>query len=190
MNKEPKYLALTPIEKLAECCYHLDKKVSLCNEFDNSPMGKKEILALEDEIASHGIKIMPPDYPIETPWYLGDLCWTVIDHVNQLEVKGQLLTQVFTIRLQGITRTENTKNRIFLDGEELFPDASLAIANHSPDGFNWGYGGSGPAQTALAICLELFGERKAVRKYQEFKSKYISGLPMNEDFDIEILIQI
>lgn len=28
------------------------------------------------------------------------------------------------------------------------------IWNHSPDGFNWGYAGSGPAQLALALCYD------------------------------------
>jgi hypothetical protein len=31
------------------------------------------------------------------------------------------------------------------------------IANHSPDGFEWGYGGSGPAQLALAILADCLG---------------------------------
>lgn len=184
------YQNLLPIEKLADRCYHLDKEVSRCNEFDNSPMTKEETLAFEEEIAQHGIKIQIPDYPIDTPWYLGDLCWQVLDYVNQQEMKGHLITEVFTIQLKGIARRENSDNRIFLNGEELFPKESLKIANHSPDGFNWGYGGSGPAQTALAICLKLFGERKAVKKYKEFKSRYISDLPMGQDFDLELIIQI
>lgn len=34
--------------------------------------------------------------------------------------------------------------------------------NHSPTGFNWGYGGSGPAETALSILVDFFddGEHK------------------------------
>lgn len=27
------------------------------------------------------------------------------------------------------------------------------VRDHSPDGFQWGYGGSGPAQLALALCI-------------------------------------
>jgi len=38
--------------------------------------------------------------------------------------------------------------------------------NHSPDGFEWGYGGSGPAQLALAI-------------YQDFKLALIAALIEN-----------
>jgi len=36
---------------------------------------------------------------------------------------------------------------------ELDPRPSLQLRKHSPDGFEWSYGGSGPAQLALAILL-------------------------------------
>jgi hypothetical protein len=35
------------------------------------------------------------------------------------------------------------------------------IRNHSPDGFEWGYHGSGPAQLALAILADHFGPQPA-----------------------------
>jgi hypothetical protein len=34
---------------------------------------------------------------------------------------------------------------VWLDNKKLNPGPSQAIWNHSPDGFNWGYHGSGPA---------------------------------------------
>ncbi|GAM11331.1 hypothetical protein OR1_03644 [Geobacter sp. OR-1] len=34
---------------------------------------------------------------------------------------------------------------VFVDGEVLHPDHSLALRIHSPAGFNWGYNGSGSA---------------------------------------------
>ena len=37
---------------------------------------------------------------------------------------------------------------------ELLPRRSQELRNHSPDGFAWGYEGSGPAQFALALLLE------------------------------------
>jgi len=44
------------------------------------------------------------------------------------------------------------------------------LRNHSPTGFEWGYGGSGPAQLALAILAEHLGdERAALSRYQRFK---------------------
>ncbi len=55
---------------------------------------------------------------------------------------------------------------------ELDPEPSRKIRNHSPDGFEWGYGGSGPAQLALAILLDYFiGAREGE------PSKYSIGSP-------------
>jgi len=71
---------------------------------------------------------------------------------------------------------------VYLDGNFLDPRPSQKIHNHSPDGFNWGYGGSGPAQLALAVILKLTGKPDG---YQDFKWKVISKLPMGKDFEIE-----
>ena len=47
---------------------------------------------------------------------------------------------------------------------------SLQIAEHSPEGFNWGYEGSGPAQLALGILYEVTGNVALSRDfYQLFK---------------------
>ena len=56
-----------------------------------------------------------------------------------------------TLKGQILTRT------VWLDGVQLSPARSQKVYNHSPNGFNWGYGGSGPAQLALAMMLELTG---------------------------------
>lgn len=53
---------------------------------------------------------------------------------------------------------------------------SLKVRNHSPDGFAWGYGGSGPAQLALAILLEETNRRAAEALYQQFKAEVIAAL--------------
>lgn len=71
---------------------------------------------------------------------------------------------------------------VYLDGTRLNPEESQKVYNHSPDGFNWGYGGSGPAQLALAIILRLTGKSD---NYQDFKFKVIAGLPQSKDFEIE-----
>lgn len=36
---------------------------------------------------------------------------------------------------------------------------SLKIRNHSPTGFNWGYGGSGPHQLAIGILYDFTGDQ-------------------------------
>jgi hypothetical protein len=75
-----------------------------------------------------------------------------------------------------VTITSATGTRPFT------PDWSQKIYNHSPDGFNWGYYGSGPAQLALAILLEHFIETddahvaiaKARKYYQHFKVEFVA----------------
>jgi hypothetical protein len=59
----------------------------------------------------------------------------------------------------------------------------LDLANHSPTGFSWGYGGSGPAQLALALLADHFGPHnkdEARRRYQDFKFAAIARLPQND----------
>ena len=54
----------------------------------------------------------------------------------------------------------------------------LDLWNHSPAGFEWGYGGSGPAQLALAILADHLGhDREAVRLHQSFKFQVVVTLP-------------
>jgi len=73
---------------------------------------------------------------------------------------------------------------VWLDGKPLLPAKSQTLYNHSPNGFNWGYMGSGPSQLALAICLELWTD-KATEMYQDFKRHVISVLPQS---DIDVII--
>lgn len=47
------------------------------------------------------------------------------------------------------------------------------VRNHSPDGFEWGYEGSGPAQLALAILCNEFDEKVAMQHYQAFKREVV-----------------
>ncbi len=69
------------------------------------------------------------------------------------------------------------------------------VFNHSPDGFEWGYGGSGPGQLSLAILCDLFkvrtiydrvhealgdpdvngGSALALRLHHTFKTVFISA---------------
>lgn len=56
----------------------------------------------------------------------------------------------------------------------------LDLWNHSPTGFEWGYGGSGPAQLALAILADCCGDDLALRLHKRFKRDVIAGLPSME----------
>ena len=54
----------------------------------------------------------------------------------------------------------------------------LDLWNHSPTGFDWGYGGSGPAQLALALLADHLGDDdEAVELHQDFKRAVIARLP-------------
>ena len=54
-------------------------------------------------------------------------------------------------------------------------EPSLEIADHSPDGFNWGYNGSGAAQLALGILYEVIGDAELARSYYPFfKADHVS----------------
>ncbi len=87
--------------------------------------------------------------------------------------------------------TNQGRKTYSLNGQALTRAKSQQVRNHSPDGFNHGYGGSGPAQLALAICLELFGQAAAERVYQQFKWDHIAtlghhgqGEAQHEDFSV------
>jgi len=51
-------------------------------------------------------------------------------------------------------REEDRTVLVVVNGKPLNPRNDLM--NHSPDGFEYGYGGSGPAQLALAILADHF----------------------------------
>lgn len=73
------------------------------------------------------------------------------------------------------------------DGHDLLldPSQSQKVWNHSPDGFQWGYGGSGPAQLALAILLDVTGdEEQSIRLHQQFKWDKIA--PLGDSFILTI----
>ena len=65
---------------------------------------------------------------------------------------------------------------ITVGGAPLDWRSSLAVRNHSPTGPAWGYGGSGPAQLALAILLAVTDEATAERFYQQFKWSVIAPI--------------
>ena len=65
---------------------------------------------------------------------------------------------------------------VTVDGRRLNPRHDLW--NHSPTGFEWGYGGSGPAQLALAILADhCRNDEQALNFYQRFKWAVIAELP-------------
>jgi len=79
---------------------------------------------------------------------------------------------------------KNGRHSVFIKNKKLNIQDSLKIRDHSPTGFNWGYNGSGPAQTALAIMLELCkSKEQAERLYQDFKEDFVSNMKKGEEWE-------
>jgi hypothetical protein len=68
------------------------------------------------------------------------------------------------------------------DGQKSEPlPLRLDLFNHSPTGFSWGYGGSGPAQLAVALLADALGDDdRAIRLHQCFKFKVVACWPEGE----------
>jgi len=58
------------------------------------------------------------------------------------------------------------------------------IIYQSPTGMEYGYGGSGPADTALNILIHFVSGRRAFELHQEFKSHFIAPVPQNAKIHI------
>lgn len=64
-----------------------------------------------------------------------------------------------------------------LDGGHLTDlDPRNDLINHSPDGFEWGYSGSGPAQLALAMCAAVLPAHLVTTVYQGVKDELIASI--------------
>jgi hypothetical protein len=77
--------------------------------------------------------------------------------------------------------------RVAEPGKKLRPlRPRLDLYNHSPTGFEWGYGGSGPAQLALALLADVLGDDEAaVQLHQQFKRAVIAGLPRDDEWRLD-----
>lgn len=89
--------------------------------------------------------------------------------------------QLFLAKLPESVKIEGSfaSNQVYVNGQPLPLGPSLKLHNHSPTGFNWGYGGSGPAQLALALLMKFTGN-EAQKYYQQFKFSWIAGLPRTD----------
>jgi Family of unknown function (DUF6166) len=68
-------------------------------------------------------------------------------------------------------------------GDSRLLQLRLEVVNHSPTGFEWGYSGSGPAQLALALLLDVIHDQTmAIQLHQAFKRKHISTLSRQREW--------
>lgn len=58
------------------------------------------------------------------------------------------------------------------DGE--VPKALTHRVCHSPDGFQWSYGGSGPADLARSLLWDVMGAEPDPDAYQAFKAEHVA----------------
>jgi hypothetical protein len=80
-------------------------------------------------------------------------------------------------------RTSQGGFLVTFNGEVFDPARSLRSVDHSPDGFAWGYHGSGPAQLALAILLqEGYIRDDHPLYYQDFKREVIAFLDGDKEW--------
>lgn len=92
--------------------------------------------------------------------------------------------------MKHILKGNADSRKVWLNGKLLNPSRSQQRVNHSPDGFSWGYGGSGAAQLALAIMLELAGDTvNGNYDYHQLKWDVIAKLPMEQDFETEFKLK-
>lgn len=88
-----------------------------------------------------------------------------------------------TIIFRGTRKDTCTGIQVFRNDLTFHPGPSQQVWNHSPDGFNWGYGGSGPAQLALALLLDVTGDAElATSLHQQFKREFVATL--DDDWQI------
>jgi hypothetical protein len=82
--------------------------------------------------------------------------------------------------IQGFRGRDGGPALVLVDDAILaLPDLLLREARHSPDGFQWGYSGSGPAELARALLIACCPGDPTVRDprcYQRFKAEVIAQL--------------
>ena len=82
-------------------------------------------------------------------------------------------------RYRGFTTPDGERRVTVTDGGGIARplDPRLDLRNHSPTGLNWAYGGSGPAQLALALLADALGDdRRALAVYQDYKWRVVTHL--------------
>ena len=95
------------------------------------------------------------------------------------------LSTIYRGRLLNPEEGTVSDNEVTVNGVVLSPEPSQKLYNHSPTGFSWGYGGSGPSQLALALLLDFFGkDSEMLRFYQDFKFAVVANWPQHGNWEI------
>lgn len=76
--------------------------------------------------------------------------------------------------------SRNAQGELTVTVEGTPLDPRLDLLNHSPTGFECGYGGSGPAQLALAILANALHDDAAILLHHDFKWQVVAKLPHHQ----------
>jgi hypothetical protein len=112
------------------------------------------------------------------------------DYCDKTEAeKKQLRKAVTTENCYTGIRTKDVRSVVVWHDDQARP--LKVICRHSPDGFEWGYGGSGPSDLALSILTDYFRRRnsrdaiaEAGLAYQDFKWRFLANIK-EDAFKIE-----
>jgi len=91
--------------------------------------------------------------------------------VNGATVSAQTVYQ----GRRNLTRSAGKEVEVTDNGQPL--DYRYDLLSASPSGFEWGYGGSAPAQLAIAFLANALDEETACRYYQRLKKEVVAQLP-------------
>ena len=78
-------------------------------------------------------------------------------------------------------RWESKSGKLFVNECEVDIAESQSVVIKSRD-FSFGYGGSGPSQSALAILLCVTDRRNAMKHFQAFKEAFTAQVSADEDW--------
>lgn len=80
--------------------------------------------------------------------------------------------------------TDGEVYRVEPDGSKTELDLRLDLGNHSPSGFSWGFQGSGPRQTAIAVLADAFGDEVAKQHSLRLVRSYFSTVEQDKSWAI------
>jgi len=121
---------------------------------------------------------MTPDSPSET---LGSDAEDTAPGPSSTGSQADTLTEHVYHGRRDPTAPVGEECTVTVDSDPL--DCRYDLLSASPSGFEWGYGGSGPATLAIAILAHAFGDEFACDHYQQFKRDIVSDLPEDGDAD-------
>lgn len=86
--------------------------------------------------------------------------------------------------------TDDAKVDIYENDVKIGPlHNRMDVFRHSPDGYSWGYGGSGPHQLAGNLLMHMLGGNKAAAEiarqyYHQFVNDFLCKVDMAEPIEI------